>query len=117
MTATNLLFRLIAMVCHASYPLNSENASPPGTLTAYLLAAESCADMARPPRVASQTVAIPIVSMLMRFICDSRRSVDFECDGAVVSTARRHDVRKTARSHDAIRERAAAIPRKSERCS
>ena len=29
-------FRLVAMVCHASYPLNSENASPPGTFTVYL---------------------------------------------------------------------------------
>src|SRR6185436_4792861 len=49
--------------CHASYPLNSENASPPGTFTVYL----SCAEMARPPRTATHT-AIPIVNMLLRFI-------------------------------------------------
>ena len=47
-----------------SYPLNSENASPPGTFTVYL----SCAEMAKPPKTASHTVAIPIVSMLLRFI-------------------------------------------------
>ena len=47
-----------------SYPLNSENASPPGTFTVYL----SCAEMAKPPKTASHTVAIPIVNMLLRFI-------------------------------------------------
>src|SRR6188474_3106856 len=50
------------MACHASYPLNSENASPPGTFTAYL----SCAEMAKPPKTASQAT-IPIVSMFLRF--------------------------------------------------
>ena len=47
-----------------SYPLNSENASPPGTFTVYL----SCADMAKPPETASHTVAIPIVNIPVRFI-------------------------------------------------
>src|SRR5262245_4548131 len=51
------------MVCHPSYPLNSDMASPPGTFAAYL----SCAEMAR-PRTASQPVAIPIVNLLMRVI-------------------------------------------------
>src|SRR5689334_12532667 len=34
--ATTFSFRLMEMVCHDSYPLNSENASPPGTFTLYL---------------------------------------------------------------------------------
>src|SRR5262245_40509974 len=52
------------IACHASYPLNSENASPPGTFTVYL----SCAEMAKPPNTASHTVVIPIVNMRVRFI-------------------------------------------------
>ena len=35
--------------CHASYPLNSENASPFGTFTVYL----SCAEIAQPPATTS----------------------------------------------------------------
>src|SRR5436189_4016857 len=61
--ATTFSFRLMEMACQASYPLNSENASPPGTFTVYL----SCAEMAKPPKTASHT-AIPIVTMLLRFI-------------------------------------------------
>src|SRR4030095_3206693 len=38
-----------------SYPLNSENASPPGTCTVYLLCPVSCAVTARPPRTPSPT--------------------------------------------------------------
>src|SRR5678816_4887514 len=63
-TATALSFRLIEMACHPSYPLKSEKASPPGTLTVYL----SCAKLTRPPKTASHTVAIPTVSVLLRFI-------------------------------------------------
>src|SRR5436190_19471616 len=62
--ATTFSLRLVEIACHPSYPRNSENASPPGTLTAYL----SSADMTKPPNTASHTVAIPIVSVLLRFI-------------------------------------------------
>ena len=62
--ATTFAFRLMEIACHLSYPLNSENASPPGTFTLYL----SCAEMARPPATASHTVATPIVNTLLRFI-------------------------------------------------
>src|SRR5262245_27420498 len=54
------------IACHDSYPRNSENASPPGTFTVYL--SLSCVELAKPPKTASHTVAIPIVSMLLRFI-------------------------------------------------
>src|SRR5262245_7808157 len=64
--ATTLSFRLIEIACHDSYPLNSDIASPPGTFAEYL--SLSCAEVARPPRAASHTVATPIVSMLLRFI-------------------------------------------------
>src|SRR6266404_3499757 len=52
------------MACHDSYPLNSENASPPGTFTVYF----SCAEMARPPTTASTPTIIAIVSILLSFI-------------------------------------------------
>src|SRR2546430_9185758 len=42
--------------CQASYPLNSENASPPGTFKAYL----SWADMALPPKALTSAVTIAI---------------------------------------------------------
>ena len=60
-TATTLSFRLIEIACHASYPLNSENASPPGTFTVYL----SCAEMATPPKTASIAAIVVIISMLL----------------------------------------------------
>src|SRR5438552_15487999 len=53
--------------CQASYPLNSENASPPGTFTVYL----SCAEMARPPTTARTPVIIGIVSILLPFIAST----------------------------------------------
>ena len=64
MIAITLSFRLRPMACQSSYPLNSDIASPPGTFAAYL----SCAAMAMPARTASQTVAIPMVNRLLRFI-------------------------------------------------
>src|SRR5262245_41883397 len=70
MIAATFSFRLKPMACHPSYPLNSENANPPGTFTVYL----SCADMTNAPRTPSHTVAIPIVSLLMRFIAAPRVS-------------------------------------------
>src|SRR6185503_15983337 len=51
------------MTLQSSYPLNSENARPPGTFTVYL----SCAEMALPPRTASATEIIAIVTMLLAF--------------------------------------------------
>src|SRR5262245_55538101 len=42
-------FSLIAITGQPSYPLNSENASPPGTCRAYL----SCAEMAAPLKTTS----------------------------------------------------------------
>src|SRR5215469_17045177 len=49
--------------CQASYPLNSENASPFGTFTVYL----SCAEMAQPPTMATPVI-IAIVNILLPFI-------------------------------------------------
>src|SRR5262245_45617267 len=63
MTAITLSFRLMAMVCHSSYPRNSDIASPPGTFAVYL----SCAETAQ-PKTASHTIAIPIVSFLVGVI-------------------------------------------------
>src|SRR4051812_47322192 len=51
------------IACHPSYPLNSENASPPRTFTVYL----SCAAMTRPPR----RRAIPSQSQSSTCSCDS----------------------------------------------
>src|SRR5262245_58778654 len=63
MTAITLSFRLMAMVCHSSYPRNSDIASPPGTFAVYL----SCAETAQ-PKTASHTIAIPSVSFLVGVI-------------------------------------------------
>src|ERR1051325_10332198 len=52
------------MACHPSYPLNSENASPPGTFTEYL----SCAKTAKALITASPPVIIGIVNILLPFI-------------------------------------------------
>src|SRR5262245_4938891 len=57
----------MAIVCQPSYPLNSENARPPGTFTVYL-SGLPCANMTKPPRTARHTVTVPIVSALLRFI-------------------------------------------------
>src|SRR4029078_969669 len=56
MTASTPSVLLTATVCQSSYPLNSENARPPGTCTVYL----SCAEMALLPNAASATAAIAI---------------------------------------------------------
>src|SRR5216683_8232359 len=53
--------------CQASYPLNSENASPFGTFTVYL----SCAGMAEPLTTASTPVIIAIVRILLPFIAST----------------------------------------------
>src|ERR1700722_10321202 len=54
--------------CQVSYPLNSENASPPGTVRAYL----SCCAEAKPPKTASATAAaapaaVDVARTLRRF--------------------------------------------------
>src|SRR5262245_34516096 len=54
----------MATVSQLSYPLNSENASPPGTCRVYL----SCAEIALAAKTASTTAATPIVHILLRFI-------------------------------------------------
>src|SRR6516164_7610233 len=52
--------------CQASYPLNSENASPPGTVRVYL----SCCANAKLPKIASTTAtAPPIAAGLARTLC------------------------------------------------
>jgi len=51
-------------ICHASYPLNSENESPFGTFAVYL----SCAEKARPPTKATTPATVGIVSILLAFI-------------------------------------------------
>src|ERR1700732_579581 len=49
-------FSLMAMTGQPSYPLNSANASPPGTCRVYL----SCAEMALPPKTATAAATITI---------------------------------------------------------
>src|SRR3989442_1103752 len=56
--------------CQASYPLNSENASPPGTFTVYLSWA-AWADMAPPPKALTSAVTIAIVHVRLLFITRS----------------------------------------------
>src|SRR3954469_3417120 len=75
------------MVCHASYPLNSEKASPPGTVAVYLSGAAAI----RLPTTASHPTAIPIVSMFLRFIQSPLVSSCVE----TVSDARRLSVDQT----------------------
>src|SRR3989441_687655 len=53
--------------CQFSYPLNSENASPPGTFTLYL----SWADRALPPNAPTSAVTIAIVPKPLPFITSS----------------------------------------------
>src|SRR5438874_5195611 len=53
--------------CQFSYPLNSENASPPGTFTVYL----SWADRALPPNALTMAVTIAIVPNPLLFITRS----------------------------------------------
>ena len=57
-------FSLIAMTCQLSYPLNSANASPPGTCRVYL----SCAEMALPPKTATTAAMIKIAEDAVRFM-------------------------------------------------
>src|SRR5216117_1241833 len=49
--------------CQASYPLNSENASPPGTFKLYL----SWANRALPPKMLTSAVMMAIVRMRLLF--------------------------------------------------
>ena len=53
--------------CQPSYPLNSENASPPGTFTVYL----SWADTALPPKALTSAVTMAIVGMRLLLITSS----------------------------------------------
>src|SRR5438552_15110714 len=56
--------------CQASYPLNSENASPPGTFRVYL-SWTAWADTALPPKALTSAVTIAIVHMRLLFITGS----------------------------------------------
>src|SRR5271167_760797 len=69
--------------CQASYPLNSENASPPGTFKVYL----SCADTAQPPTTANTPVIIAIVSTLLRLIVST--SLMVKCSATPLQTQAR----------------------------
>ena len=55
-------------VCQASYPLNSEKASPPGTCTVYLASPASCAVMTLPPRTASTTAPVSVSRDVILFM-------------------------------------------------
>src|SRR5437660_585636 len=57
----------MATTCQFSYPLNSANASPPGTFTVYL----SWADRALPPNALTMAVTIAIVPNPLLFITRS----------------------------------------------
>src|SRR5579862_9918731 len=61
---------LTETTCQDSYPLNSENASPPGTFTVYL----SGAAIAKPPRTANKLETAAIVTIVLLFIVST--SVD-----------------------------------------
>src|SRR5262245_14519890 len=54
----------IATTAQSSYPLNSENASPPGTFKLYL----SSANIAARARTASASIAVAIVSIVLVFM-------------------------------------------------
>src|SRR2546430_14904824 len=56
--------------CQASYPLNSANASPPGTFRVYL-SWTAWADTALPPKALTSAVTIAIVHMRLLFITGS----------------------------------------------
>src|SRR5215471_12730527 len=64
-------FWLMETTCQASYPLNSENASPPGTLTVYL----SCCARAKLPKTASNTATITIAGNAVLFMAHSYAAV------------------------------------------
>src|SRR5690348_938493 len=64
---------LMEMTCQPSYPLNSENASPPGTVWAYLSWAFSWADMAVTHKTPARTVTRPIARMPTLFIAEFLR--------------------------------------------
>src|SRR2546423_2740275 len=69
------------ITCQASYPLNSENASPPGTFKVYL----SWADMALAPMPLTSAVRMAIVRMRLLVTGSSFVQVgspDFLRDGA-----------------------------------
>src|SRR5215813_3831773 len=58
-------------VCHPSYPLNSENASPFGTRTLYLAWPVFCAVTALPPKTPktpSEAITITTAIILLLFI-------------------------------------------------
>src|SRR6185295_9080490 len=75
-------------ICQASYPLNSENASPPGTFRVYL----SCAEIARPPTKASTPVIIGIVSLLAFIASTSFLSIlSFEVCGEQCAIIKEND--------------------------
>src|ERR1700678_619755 len=58
----------MAMACQLSYPRNSENARPPGTLSVYL----SCAEIAVPiPNAASAITTLAPISRFLPFIATS----------------------------------------------
>ena len=58
--------------CQLSYPLNSENASPPGTFTVYL----SCAEMALSLETASTNAMITITPDSIVFMAHSSLRFD-----------------------------------------
>src|SRR5882762_6339477 len=72
MTAITFSPWLKEMACHASYPLNSENASPPGTFTVYL----SWAALTRHTRTERNTKPVNIfffISILLSENYEPRR--------------------------------------------
>src|SRR6266705_5038873 len=81
--------------CQASYPLNSENASPPGTFKLYL----SWANRALPPKVLTSAVMIAIVRMRLLFTSSSFVQVsgfDFLPDGGRCAALPESEARKVA---------------------
>src|SRR5205814_1899579 len=103
----------MATTCQFSYPLNSANASPPGTFTVYL----SWADRALPPNALTSAVTIAIVPMPLLFITRSSfvKRGRFDFSSPLSSRARRSLLRHLGnlREHVAfsvrlLRARAAA---------
>src|SRR5512147_567562 len=78
---------LMATTCHFSYPLKSENASPPGTFTVYL----SCAENAAPLTAAKTTAMIAMEIAFFFMSC-------LLCQVDVVTLAVDHPLMKVKRS-------------------
>src|SRR5215472_1462850 len=111
-TAYTPPFSLIATTGQSSYPLNSENASPPGTCTVYL----SCAEIALPPKTASTTAMITISAdaiFVMAHSCQPLKPQAYQLWLSRVSPHAR-DVRVGSKTDISIVRPMSALPPKAD---